>query len=352
MFAFLVVFEGDMCNSQLYLGRLGMRAETATILNLTCKFGEKDLLDYANEIILPAFNSGLERKYGNTRYLLLDVKVGKVGVGDATEKAVFGRFVKDTILRREQVLTKEKTLIESANAMQSSPSAFFVLLLKDHRLIYFAETAYAPDYKAFASTLQWLFRKQRKKHVDEVFTKLSQNTEKKNFSKLRKQIESELIPRPDVTLLPIPTDESMRKFIERYSKLKMITFKINRSNAEFNPSQAWRAVEENFPSGLEGSTTIETRNPEGLDTEQAKKLVSEGAKAGVHEIKTNGVDYNGENLKGKNEDMRIDKKLESIPPTKKGLANKLVSLFTGNQFRKSAIETTVQEKLNGIPIDD
>lgn len=329
-----------------------MRAETATILNLTCKFGEKDLLDFANEIIIPAFKSGLERKYGNTRYLLLDINVGEVGVREAKEKAIYGRFVKDTILRREQVLTSDNTLIESENAMQSSPSAFFVLLLNDHRLIYFAETSYAPDYKNLASTLQWMFRKKRKEHVADLLSKVSVNGDKSEVTKLKKQIEGELIPIPTVSLLPIPTDESMKKFIDRYSKLKMISFKINRSNAEFNPSQAWRAVEENFPSGLEGSTTIETRNSEGLDADQAKKLVSEGAKAGVHEVKTNGLDYNGESLKGRNEDMRVDKKVNNVPVTKRSLANKLVSLFPGGQFRKINITASEQEKLDGIPLDE
>lgn len=161
-----------------------------------------------------------------------------------------------------------------------------------------------------------------------------------------------MIPIPTVSLLPVPTDESMKKFIDRYSKLKMISFKIKRSNAEFNPAQAWRAVEENFPSGLEGSTTITTRNSEGLDSDQAKKLVSEGAKAGVHEITTNGLDYNGETLKGRNEDMRVDKKVENVPVAKRSLAKKLVRLFPGGQFRKTNITASIQRKLDGIPIDD
>lgn len=329
-----------------------MKSENATILNLTCKFGSKDLLDLANEIIIPAFKSNLERKYGATRYLLIDVQIADIGEEGRSEKAIYGRFIKDTILKSEQILTSDKQLIEQNLAIQSSPSAFFVLLLKDHRLIYLAETAYAPDYKTFASTLQWIFRKKRRSHINELFKKAPQNLKSEEKLALKKQIENEFVPNVTVNLFPIPTNESMTKFIDRYSTLKSIKFKINRSNAEINPATAWQAIEENFPSGLEGSTTIETRNPEGLDKGHAKRLITDGNKVGVHEVLTDGLDNDGFKLKGKNEDMGVEKTLENIPPTLKGKANKLVHLFKGSPFRKASTENSVQEKLHRIIIDD
>lgn len=71
-----------------------------------------------------------------SQYLLLDVNTTVVRLeGHDPLFLVYGRFVNNTVLSRTQILERGK-LRASPGQMDSAPSAFFVLILNNHKLIY------------------------------------------------------------------------------------------------------------------------------------------------------------------------------------------------------------------------
>lgn len=71
--------------------------------NFICHFGNEELLDYLNEIVLPAFTSQAVRTFKDGRYFFNSVVIlNLAAVGDVPEVAICGRFVKDMIVRSEQ----------------------------------------------------------------------------------------------------------------------------------------------------------------------------------------------------------------------------------------------------------
>lgn len=65
--------------------------------NFVCKFGKANLIDYFEEIVLPAFSDkSLSRKYGQTSYFFEKVKLVTVD----GRVLLAGRIIKDMILER------------------------------------------------------------------------------------------------------------------------------------------------------------------------------------------------------------------------------------------------------------
>src|SRR5262245_16884504 len=98
----------------------GLHLELA---NFHCRFGERwVLLDLAEEIVIPAFTtSELERTYGDTRYFFYDQQLLRLR-GAEPALGIAGRFVKDTLLTRNQFFDEKQGLIQDERSMASSPS--------------------------------------------------------------------------------------------------------------------------------------------------------------------------------------------------------------------------------------
>lgn len=134
--------------------------------NFICRFGEdKVLLDLAQEIVVPAFISrDLERSIKNSKYFFHDVQLIELHGGNNPVLGIVGRFVKDTILSREQIFDANNSrLIPDKQEIQSSPSSIFALILNNHRLLYLHETQYALSLASFQATIKSFIKQ---KHHD------------------------------------------------------------------------------------------------------------------------------------------------------------------------------------------
>ena len=103
--------------------------------NVLCHFGaDKVLLDYLNEIVLPAFTDDtLIRERGKetpTRYHFYEVEVEVVDkkLHRRPQSGFLVEFVKDVRLTRTQIFDASKGLVEDAQSMASSPSSYFLFL--------------------------------------------------------------------------------------------------------------------------------------------------------------------------------------------------------------------------------
>jgi hypothetical protein len=148
------------------------RMHAVSFANFVCTFGDrKFLLDYADEIVLPAFlDESLVRTYGeSTAYFFYQAGLIRLKGESGSVLGIAGHFIKDTVLRRTQVFRPDGGLVHDEAEMPSAPSAFFLLLLANHKLIYVPETPYAPDLTAFTATVSNFLRVKHKAFINDLY---------------------------------------------------------------------------------------------------------------------------------------------------------------------------------------
>ena len=138
--------------------------------NFVCHFGEAELLDYLDEIVVPAFLNRGVRTFKDGKYFFHSVQVFNLGnAKNQPELAICGRFVKDMVVRSEQRYdAATDTVLPDNQRMETAPSAIFALLLASHKLIYLLETASAPGLESFRSTVNSFLGKARLKYIEDV----------------------------------------------------------------------------------------------------------------------------------------------------------------------------------------
>lgn len=327
-----------------------MRSQRATFANFICHFGDqKVLLDYAEEIAVPAFtNDTFIRSYGTkTHYHFFDVKLVKLGSeGREDVLGLAGRFVKNTTLTREQIFDEAGGLQKNKASMQSAPSAFFVLILNNHRLIYFPETANAPDLNAFKATSQKFLKEQHRRFITRLY--------EESNSSAKLQTKSGLIrhhPVPELEIIPLTGADSISDFVGRYETLKRIDFRIVRPNPDLNAGEVLGEVRE-FADNL-GAThsKLTTSNNKGLDHLAAIDSVKAATQTGNQNVNLSGVDANGNKLTGNNDKFKISAEISSVPPTTAGLTKKLYEVFNDLKSTGAIIAPIIDsaaDKINSL----
>ena len=300
-----------------------MRAGTGTLLNFTLKFGEKNLKDYLDDIVRPAFLNKNVRSVGKkTNFLFLDVEEFDFGLGGAEDIALVGRFVKDTVLESTQVLEGDK-LVNQMDELRSSPSATFALFLNDHRLLYFADAPHAPAYSSFKSTSLYFLKKERRRFINREFDRFKGNGGKR----VTKKSLDELIPVPSLNIIPIPNAETAKKFVENFETLQTLTFKVLEGNDEAQASQ-WFQDMKSVGDDLNGDGTARFNNKDGLQQAASADLIAGATENGITKIKATGRGSDGERLVKTTEDLTVEVELSPVPPTKRARVFGLLSAFS------------------------
>ena len=303
-----------------------MRQHSATFANFICRFGDdKVLLDYAEDIVIPAFTRDTYvRSYGQrTHYHFYQVKlVDLSGGGELPVLALAGQFIKDTELTRHQIFDAKQGLIKDEQRMRSAPSVFFVLLLNNHRLIYFPETPHAPDLNAFKATAEQFLRRRHKEYVNELYQALKAEGEK-----VTKKVLFEAHPAPTLEVIALTGADNIADFVRRYAVLRRIDFRLVRPNDDIDAGEILDQVRE-FSRRLNADhTNLSTANSEGLDIEASIEAVTAATKTGNQEVKLTGLDEDGNHLTGNNDKFQIAAPVENIPPTRTGLTQRLYEIY-------------------------
>lgn len=275
------------------------------------------------EVVGPALlTDTFIRKYGKNYYHFYDAELVKIGDdGEVPVLAVCGHFVKNVKLTREQTFDEQGNLIKSPAAMPSSPSAFFVLVLNTHRLIYFFETAHAPDLKSFETTAAHFIKKVRENTINVQYQEAGGGITKKALR--------ERLPRPVVTVVPLAEKEQLAEFIARFEKIKSVKFRLIKPNHETDASEVVNAVRESFGSMKPDHLDIVASNADTLEISDVKRVVSEAAEVGNTEIKIAGEDSDGDRLRGSNEEFALTVDLPDAAPSDQGLRLQLYGIYKG-----------------------
>jgi hypothetical protein len=286
-----------------------MRQHLTLFANFICKFGDVNLADMLADIVLPAFTDDtlVRQAYGSSFYLL-DVELVRSLAPDVLEPAIVGQFVRDTFLRREQVFNAEQgALVADEAALQTSPSAFFVLLLRDHRLVYFAETKHAPDLKTFATTMEGFITRKYHSYIDKVYENY-----KHDGGRVTKKALREELPPPALEVVPLTSSDELKEFVARYHKLQRVDITVHRKNDEISTASLISNLEA-YNEKLHGKKTkISTSDNKGLNKEGAIEALQDVTDGANETIRLSGEDENGNQLVGDNEAFSVRVMIEHL----------------------------------------
>lgn len=304
-----------------------MRQHNATFANFICRFGEdKVLLDYAKRIVIPAFTKDTYvRSYGKkTHYHFYETELMNLAEdNDNPIMVLAGRFVKQTELTRTQIYDDEKGLVQDEASLLSAPSAFFVLILNNHRLIYFPETPHAPDINAFRVTALQFLRQRHKEYIDRRYEKTRGDDEPPTKKSLY-----EAHPRPTLEVVPLTGKADIAGFLRRFEKLKKINFRVVKPNDDLHAGDILGQVRELSDALGSTNTKVTASSGDGLDIPAAIEAVTEATGSGNQDVSVSGVDTNGNALSGNNEHFRLSAEIESVPLVKASLVKRLVEKFS------------------------
>lgn len=298
---------------------MSKRERQVELGNFVCKFGKRNLLDYFDTVIHPAFfDKKLKRKYGDKEYFFDKVRIMTID----GRVLLVGRFIKDMILEREQVYNSSQGLVEDYERLQSSPSAIFVLILDIHRLVYLKETKFAPSLDNFKSTIESFIKIKHKYYID----KLAESSKLEGQKKTKSQLLSEHFP-PSLELIPLTSAQGIEEFIRQYEVLSSVTYKFSDRNDEQDNEGFFRAVQKQKDDVGSRSTTVKHSSPEGLDKEAIIEEVQAATSQGNQKVVMAGKDSSGNSLRGDNNDFQLKTSIEISSNSPSRIARKMFSKF-------------------------
>lgn len=301
--------------------------------NLVCRFGnDKVLLDLSNEIVLPCFfDKSLVRSYHKTSFFFHEVSPVML-INDEKEPiiGIAGRFIKDTTLEREQIFEKEKGLVKDSGSMRSSPSAIFLLILNNHRLVYVKETKNAPSKESFRSTLLTFLRTKHKQYIDGEYERLKSVQEKGSEQpRITKKDLIESNPRPTLELIPLTSEDSIEQFVRKYNILKMMEISLSDRNDENDNDPFFEELQKRKDAVGSTNSTVKHSNTKGLNKEKIITEISEATAQGNQAVKLSGIDNEGDVLRGNNEKFQLRKPLDDLSSKPNKAAQELYESFVG-----------------------
>jgi hypothetical protein len=296
-----------------------MSLDTMSVANVVCRFGEKVLLDYAREIVLPAFfDDKLIRYYKDSDYFFLDVELIELEGGATPTLGVAGRFVRDTTLKREQIFDGTN-LVEDHTSIESSPSAFFCLILNNHKLIYAPETSHAPSVSSFGATFAHFLRLKHREYIDELIELLGDSE--------RQLIKTH--PKPKLMIRPLTNREEISKFVARFKRLQKLSIALHDTNDEVQFQEVFQQLREARTAVGAEKTEVVHRQKEGLDHANAVAQISGASETGNAEISLRGVDAEGNTLTGNNDSFKIAIPIPPLPADVQGAGKVVYGVFKG-----------------------
>lgn len=305
-----------------------MRQHDLAFANFILRFGtEEVLLDYAEEIVLPAFLAdGNVRRHGETEFRLFDVELAEIdSEGDGPVLALSGHFIKDTVLRRQQIFRRGQGLIEDLAEIESAPSAFFVLILNNHRLLYFAETAAAPTLDNFRATVEYFLRERWHMYVRAQTER--ENVTRRGPERLTLANMRRRVPTPVLAIVPVAGEDAIAEIIQRFGIIKQVRFKLVEPNDELDASETVAAVERTFRPLEPDRLEVIASQPKGLNKVETARAIVEASEGHNTEILIDGEDPDGLRMKADNEQFALSVPIEDPAADDPGLREQLVATY-------------------------
>lgn len=213
----------------------------ANIANFTCTFkveGKTEpMLKYFEKIIYPAFNcKNLIRSTnkGLTRFHLTDVHL--INFGQTI--ALIGKHVKRTIVTLSPDFNENQGFFGDEEKKPSAPYSTFIILLDNHRIIYYRNKPGAPTLQNFQSTSRKIIneyvvqkRKELKKELKEN-KNIYNNKKYKYIEEFSNEVLLKKYPLANLNIVPIESKMLVEEAFKNIHKISNVRFKFFIPNNE------------------------------------------------------------------------------------------------------------------------
>lgn len=295
--------------------------------NFTCKFGmEENLADYLGEIVIRAFLDGsLKRTYTGTNYFFNRCKLVELESGQYPVIGIAGQFVKDTKLRRDQIYRPGEGVVHDEMSIDSAPTAFFILILNNHKLLYLQEVPGAPSLKSFRSTALKFLRTKHNEFIRGVYEERKESGEKTTLLSIWEEH-----PGPTLEVIPLANEEGLEAFIQRFRQLRTVKVDLIVPNDEVdNDPLFYDGARDRQNRMGSQKTTIQDHNSKGLNKDAAFKELKPVALSGNSIVKLSGIDLNGDSLSGGQDDFKLRVPQSNLPDEDSQRVSKLYESYLG-----------------------
>ncbi|MFL0245584.1 hypothetical protein [Candidatus Clostridium stratigraminis] len=263
-----------------------MKDTMCTIANFNCTFnvdGEsKPMLEYFQSIILPAMSNPKimrETKKGEqitAKYFLYDVELIEISKG---EYALIGKHVKRAFLRIDQDITPEEGIVPIGETRTSAPYSIFILLLRNHRVIYFKNSDQgAPDIRSFSKTVREIVRQFLRGKRNDLINELKNSkfiydeVEYKKIRDFTEKVLNKKYPDSEINIVPIESNELIEEKFKEIYKIKKFNLYVYKLNSENHYDDYLDSVS-NFATTIGTEKIVQTANgPKNIGA--IKKMLS------------------------------------------------------------------------------
>ena len=333
-----------------------MNKKRMEVANLTCRsiLGDKEFLDVFVDYFLPAMQNQEVPGSRNSEtlfYKFIDLNVTKI----ENELVLYGRFIKCLNIEREQILDGDK-LIPSFESMDSAPSSFFVLILRNHKLLWIKETSRAPLLKDFRAALSKMLKKERFNLINNYVESQTLNLflDKNNMQNIERKAYAEY-PELELSVTPLGNDVQIRKRLSRFKNIYNITIKALKRNNELGSDfsmLAQKMSETQEKMAAKNVTTQihgDTKNP--LKKEAATELI-QSVSDGNYEYKIEGIDEKSNKITETSESLSLSMIInyikDDIPKNLKNIIQKYIETVNDYNGRLPKQNLDVSLKLKNI----
>jgi hypothetical protein len=285
-----------------------MTTRKLSFYSFHCKFGEFNLIDFAESITIPAMLKDYTREFGERKYFFYRTRFIDISLNGEHLVGVAGKIVKDMTLRREQYYDEDRSeLVYDERSIESSPSSFFFLIFNYHRLLFSKENRYSPSADEFASTCTKFYKLKRLEYIQQLYEENKDIDENISESRITKKYLQSALPLPKVEVVPLSSEDSFSEFVDRYNILRKVTVKLVDSNSEIDEGDLFERLwgqKSNFNAD-NTNLTHSTSRTEGLSKDDVKSSLAPISGQGNSKISLDGRDYYGEKLTGSNEKFKV-----------------------------------------------
>ena len=192
-----------------------VKNRTVELANFNCVFGDENepLLAHFSDIFYPAIKAGYDIKYSGNHYTFDNISISKHPV---LGYVMTGLFIKQTEL---EILSQKDPfsgkLISTNKYIPSAPFSIFVLLLKNHRLLFFKNQNGSPR----TTTLKTICEKMISRSLKKVNLGVDYNSK---------------LPAAHITIIPLPSHSSLKEQFKNLKQINYIVYKITPLNGDEN----------------------------------------------------------------------------------------------------------------------
>lgn len=191
--------------------------------NLTFGVDEEPMLSHFDDIVYPAFTSGIKNESFNEYERSIFLHNVKVENDHLDDYMLTGLIVKKTILEiKSQIEGNE--LIDTDYEYPTAPYSYFCINLKNHRMYLVKNQNGSPDIRTFQSTVLYI---------------LKEYVANKNKGILD---ELDKLPNPYLKIIGVPFKANINEELKKVEKISSLTFKFFPLNGDTDFSESFENI--------------------------------------------------------------------------------------------------------------